>query len=81
MNFIISNYKVGSTLVPSKGATNSMSIREIKINKVINSKKNQPEYRCAIKYKNGKIDIDVKFLEDKITQNFSLKLRDLLSAL
>lgn len=78
MNFITNNYKPGNTLVPCKGTDNPMSISEITINKVNSNKKS---YNCEIKYKNGSVDLNVNFLEQKMEQYFSLKLKDLLSAL
>lgn len=80
MNFLTNTYKVGNTLVPSRGAENNMSVKEIKINKVINSKKKKTEYKCSIKYLNGQIESDIK-LKDQTIQKFSLKLRDLLAEL
>ena len=79
MNFLTNTYKVGHTLVPPR-KENHMSIHEIKINKVINSKKRKPEYQCSIKYQNGKIESNIK-LKDQTIQKFSLKLRDLLAEL
>ena len=80
MNFITHDYKPGNTLVPCKGIENPMSISEIKINKVNSNKKNT-SYNCEIKYKNGSVDLNVNFLQQKMEQYFSLKLKDLLSAL
>lgn len=81
MNFITHNYKPGNTLVPSKGQDNPMSISEITINKVSNSKGNKTTYNCEIKYNNGSTDLNVNFLQQKMEQYFSLKLKDLLSEL
>lgn len=58
-----------------------MSIKEIRINKVMYSKKYQPKYKCSIKYNSGAIDVNVKFVEEQFLKNFTFRLSDLLSKL
>jgi hypothetical protein len=58
-----------------------MSIKEIRINRVMRSKKYPPKYKCSVKYQSGAMDVNVQFLEEQFLNNFTVKLKDLLSRL